>query len=762
MTAVIGKPSRTEIARYLHAMRENGVEQVMLYPRSGCELSYLSEEWFCAIGTFLSEARRLGMSVWLYDEFNWPSGDAGGRVTENPAFRLKSVTVRGEKMGTISTHSTHNASLFGEKFFPDLLSPAAVEYFISVTHEAYYARFASDFGGVICGFYTDEPSIGYCATADAIPYYDGMEADYATRFGRDFSEDMRTAHPCFLEDAYALIADRFRRTYIERLRDWCKGHGILLTGHLMEDDNPLTSTVHGGNLLQNLASFSLPGVDEIYTDLSPASLAEGSLLSLLGAAAYARGEHGAMAELFALGPCDMTYAKKRCMLYLAACFGIDHYFLAVSHLDLRGNAKITDFFSDFSDDQLDFAGMRLLAGEAQTAAQLAGKEEKADVYILYPVSLCAGRVLDRPDLSVFFSLVNALSAREIQWKFTLREEADAPVISLGADMTYRLGEKCTADPAEICAMLPGERLVTDAAGKAPQGFFVRKYRDGSACVLNVCGARGKYRIGGREVFLDRHEVFFYTPDAAVEPEAEKMPASPIFALSFDGENAVRPVFGADGKAHVRLAEKTTLRIAIRNGETVMFAGHPLSGFPCGEALSPGFRPLYTVTAPMTLGAGDYVFSGDNDLKYLPTLILLGDFSARCEEGNVPTVVLEKRKTVYRVGECVSDYGKAVFSAEVTVPAGATMLEIGGTALYTEAYLDGVPIGACIHAPYRFSFRAAPTERTCTLSLVQYSGMAPLFGDVGYFEMHGTQAQWRGTPAPEGNPFGFSTLCFVLS
>ena len=208
--------------------------------------------------------------------------------------------------------------------------------------------------------------------------------------------------------------------------------------------------------------------------------------------------------------------------------------------------------------------------------------------------------------------------------------------------------------------------------------------------------------------------------------------------------------------------QTIESLYICDDPTVMFAGHPLGGFPCGETLSPGFRPLYTVTAPMTLGAGDYVFSGGNDLKYLPTMILLGDFSARCEEGDVPTVVLEKRKTVYRVGECVSDYGKAVFSAEVTMPAGAVALEIGGTALYTEAYLDGAPIGACIHAPYRFSFEAAQAERTCTLSLVQYSGMAPLFGDVDYFETHGTRAQWRGIPAPEETPFGFSSLYFVFS
>lgn len=30
----------------------------------------------------IREAKKLGMQIWLYDEYNWPSGGAGGRVTD--------------------------------------------------------------------------------------------------------------------------------------------------------------------------------------------------------------------------------------------------------------------------------------------------------------------------------------------------------------------------------------------------------------------------------------------------------------------------------------------------------------------------------------------------------------------------------------------------------------------------------------------------------------------------------------------------------
>ena len=158
MSAITGKPKGPQIYEYLKALKENGIEQALIYPRSGCEIEYLSEEWFDTVGHFLSCAKELEMRLWLYDDFNWPSGDAGGRVTKNADFRLKAIKVKGEEKGKITTRSRHNSGLFGEKYFPNLLSLQAVDYFIECTHEEYYKRFGEYFGTVIKGMFTDEPS----------------------------------------------------------------------------------------------------------------------------------------------------------------------------------------------------------------------------------------------------------------------------------------------------------------------------------------------------------------------------------------------------------------------------------------------------------------------------------------------------------------------------------------------------------------------------------------------------------------------------
>ena len=57
----------------------------------------------------LDEARRLRMQIWLYDEYNWPSGGAGGRVTDGHpelyprGLNYRRATVTGPCSWTLST-----------------------------------------------------------------------------------------------------------------------------------------------------------------------------------------------------------------------------------------------------------------------------------------------------------------------------------------------------------------------------------------------------------------------------------------------------------------------------------------------------------------------------------------------------------------------------------------------------------------------------------------------------------------------------------
>ncbi len=69
------------IRRQIHAMAQSGIGGFFLHPRQGLETPYLSDLWFERVQLAVQTAKQLSLKVWLYDEFPYPSGMAGGLLT---------------------------------------------------------------------------------------------------------------------------------------------------------------------------------------------------------------------------------------------------------------------------------------------------------------------------------------------------------------------------------------------------------------------------------------------------------------------------------------------------------------------------------------------------------------------------------------------------------------------------------------------------------------------------------------------------------
>ena len=747
MSAITGKPQRPQIYEYLKGLKENGIEQAMLYPRSGCEIEYLSEEWFDTVGHFLSSAKELDMCLWLYDDFNWPSGDAGGRVTAKEAFRLKAIKVKGENKGEITSKSRHNSGLFGEKYFPNLLSYQAVDYFIEYTHREYYKRFSEYFGTVIKGMFTDEPSVGYCCEGDFLPYYEGIKEDYFNLCSRDFYADIENEHPELYLSVITLVSQRFNKCYVTKLAQWCRDHGILMTGHFMCDDDPPGATKHAGRFLENLKSFSLPGIDEIYTD--PTGYGE---MVLLGSVQYARGENGAMAELFALGPCDMSYAKRKCMLYLTAAFGVDHYFLAISHLDMRGNMYVKDYFSNFSPDQPDFGGMRLLSQEAEKAASLAGKDFVADLYIRYPFKQSIDAIKNGKGAGNFALTLNRLTDRGIQWKFIDDEVVNAPVIEVDGDFNCTLNGKAV-DVGNLC----GSVSILDAKGNCATGIFVRKYNDGTMLIINRLPTGGEYIIDGKRIFLDGYAV--RTESAEEKHQRQELLCQ--FDVTYPNDNIIRPMYiNSQPIAEVVCQSDMAVRLCVRNGEELTLDGEKIK---CENKapLPKGMQALYSASDTVVLEKGKHSLSTTNDIKYMPSAFLCGSFACTNTCGEICTLTLQNRQEKYQAGEHLFGYGTVELTTSITVPKGAVALELCGADMYTCVYANGEPLGEQIVAPFTFPIDQKLWGKEVTLKIVQHSTLSPIFGNTKHWDEKTISVPWRGTPSTSNPPFGFDNLFWIV-
>ncbi|MBQ6472543.1 MAG: hypothetical protein IJJ33_11205 [Victivallales bacterium] len=264
----------------------------------------------------------------------------------------------------------------------DLFSPEAVECFIHCTHEVYEKHLGNYFGSLVKGFFTDEPTICFsgervpAGSLLALPYYDGLPEDYRQLTGGDLHSDiaraLATGSNFYEGPCNQLFAKRFRNHYVDRIAAWCKQRNMVLTGHLMDENCAARGLLRNGHPLEVLGAFTLPGIDDIFT---PCHAGQVEYLTL-GSAMYAadRQKNGALAELFALGPCDMEFDRMIRQFWLCAAFGIDHYVMAVSPLTAQGNALKPNYYLPFTETQPWFPCFRELGQEAARAPRrLPGK-----------------------------------------------------------------------------------------------------------------------------------------------------------------------------------------------------------------------------------------------------------------------------------------------------------------------------------------------------------------------------------------------------
>ncbi len=214
-----------ELVRQAHIMKEMGLGGYFMHSRAGLITEYLGDEWFDLINEVADAAEADGMEAWLYDEDRWPSGSAGGKVTVDPQYRMKSLyvyesapdkvdwneqsialyvgKVDGINLWTYKELDTAEiacskcaqkavkaaiaeleaaaadepgewkalrfaivpnepSSTYNGTTYIDTMSRKATDKFIEMTHEEYAKRCGDRLGKSIKGIFTDEPHRGKC------------------------------------------------------------------------------------------------------------------------------------------------------------------------------------------------------------------------------------------------------------------------------------------------------------------------------------------------------------------------------------------------------------------------------------------------------------------------------------------------------------------------------------------------------------------------------------------------------------------------
>lgn len=197
---------KDELERQIDVFKEMGLGGFHMHVRTGLKNKYLSDEYMHLVRGCVEKAKDEKMLAWLYDEDRWPSGAAGGYVTEDEKYRARYLLFTPFKVAEakasveVSAGRTNNGTLlacydvvldekgylssykrideedeavgtkwyafmeiigespwFNGKTYADTLSKTAVDRFVEVTHERYKSCVGDEFDKTVPAIFTDEP-----------------------------------------------------------------------------------------------------------------------------------------------------------------------------------------------------------------------------------------------------------------------------------------------------------------------------------------------------------------------------------------------------------------------------------------------------------------------------------------------------------------------------------------------------------------------------------------------------------------------------
>jgi hypothetical protein len=322
-----GPVDETVIRRDLDAMKALGFQAVTVQFGYGSAYTYLSPEYMAFFHTFVAEAKKRNMRVWIVDDAGYPSGFAGGKFTEQrPELRMQALVVaqrikvsagehvtqavKPETVAVTALKATDHTSVTipvnngsidwtapsgdwallivehqfstsptrsdtnpkrvkdASQSLEDYLDPAATKQYLAFTHEVYKKTVGDEFGKTIMGFRGDEPDY----SIRGLPW----TPDFFLRFQQIKGYDVRPFVATFnlpglteqqrraRADYYDVFADLFRDGFFKVQGDWSAANHLEYQVHLNHEELEMQLTRSEGDFFRDMRFVQVPGIDAIW------------------------------------------------------------------------------------------------------------------------------------------------------------------------------------------------------------------------------------------------------------------------------------------------------------------------------------------------------------------------------------------------------------------------------------------------------------------------------------------------------------------
>jgi len=372
-----------EIRRQIRQMKRAGIGGFFMHSRGGLETPFLSEAWFGICDAAIDEAARQGMLAWAYDEDRWPSGVAGGIVTDRfpeaagrvleavqqdrpPSLTAGVIACFRARRGAwkrlaksdrndqgpylvFYEHIMQPSDWFNGRPPLDVLNRDAVRRFIEVAYAPYVERYRAELGKTLPGVFTDEPNFFPGRAAQGrrgivLPWGRGVLDEFRRRRGYDLADHL----PALIGektlagkaadevrcDYWLTLTELFVENFSAQIGRFCGRHGMALTGHYLAEESMVGQTLVGGAVMPHYVHQHLPGIDILCRRTH-------ELLTVKQAASVARqwGRNRLLSELYGASGWDFTLEDQKRIGDWQYALGVNYRCQHLALYSLRGERK---------------------------------------------------------------------------------------------------------------------------------------------------------------------------------------------------------------------------------------------------------------------------------------------------------------------------------------------------------------------------------------------------------------------------------------
>ncbi len=288
-----------ELTEQIRQMKKVGLGGAFMHARAGLTTEYMSDEWFDCIRACVDEGEKQDMAMWSYDEDGWPSGFAGGKITQmGDEYRLKHIELSDNvQNGTViacyavngnsyrflgTTANATGTATCGEnekiyyikcfinEYYVDILDSKVVRAFIDSTYERYKTELGEKFGKQMPGFFTDEPQYARAG----VPYSFVFCDNFKKRYGYDMLPKLicvflkLDGHEEFRYDFWKMVNELYTNSYAKQIYDWCEKNGCRFTGHAMAEQSLYTQMMFNAGVMPMYEYMHIPGMDWLRREIS--------------------------------------------------------------------------------------------------------------------------------------------------------------------------------------------------------------------------------------------------------------------------------------------------------------------------------------------------------------------------------------------------------------------------------------------------------------------------------------------------------------